>query len=288
MVTPRFRLRPISSSLRAMLFGAVLLSSVAVALERPALLLPEVYHAQVDASCCLVSEKLDGVRAFWDGHRLISRGGNEIRAPRWFIEALPPEKLDGELWLGRGTFERLSGLVRRESPDDDGWRQVRYMVFELPEAPGSFAERAARIKEIAARANVPWLQAVEHFRVGDSGILSRRMDEVVRAGGEGLVLHRADAAYITGRSDILLKLKPWLDAEATVLEHLPGKGKYAGLLGALRVRTPDGREFSLGTGFTDEYRRNPPPIGAVVTYRYWDVTNKGMPRFASFWRLRAD
>lgn len=178
--------------------------------------------------------------------------------------------------------------MHRASSDDEEWRRVRYMVFELPEAPGSFGERAARIKEIVARANMPWLQAVEHFRVADSGILSRRMDEVVRAGGEGLVLHRADAAYVTGRSDVLLKLKPWLDADATVVEHLPGKGKYAGVLGALRVRTPDGREFSLGTGFTDEYRRNPPPVGSVVTYRYRDVTNKGLPRFASFWRMRAD
>lgn len=102
------------------------------------------------------------------------------------------------------------------------------------------------------------------------------------------MLHRADALYETGRSDTLLKMKPWEDAEAVVIAHQPGKGRNAGRLGALRVRTTDGREFSLGTGFTDRMRREPPPVGAVVTYRYRDLTRSGLPRFASFLRLREE
>lgn len=258
------------------------------AAEPPALLLAEVYRGQVDPSACLVSEKLDGVRAYWDGKTLWTRNGNPIAAPAWFTAALPALRLDGELWLGRGTFEQLSALVRRTEPDDAGWRRVRYMIFELPEAPGSFAERAARIREIAAAAAVPWLQAVDQFRVADARALARRLDAVVKTGGEGLMLHRADVPYQTGRSDVLLKLKPWLDAEAEVTGHLPGSGKYAGQLGALRVRTADGRQFSLGSGLSDELRRRPPPLGTIVTYRYRDLTARGMPRFASFLRLRSD
>jgi len=276
------------------LFGALLLG-VALALpiastatEPPAILLAEVYRDQVDISRYLVSEKLDGVRAIWDGAILRFRSGKEINAPRWFVDGLPKRPLDGELWIARGTFERLSGIVRKDVPDDSEWRQVRYMIFELPGAPGTFRERAEAMREIARQANIPWLREIEQFSVVDRDSLKKRMKEVVKAGGEGLMLHRADALYETGRSDTLLKMKPWEDAEARVIGHQPGKGKYAGMLGALRVRTDDGREFLLGTGFTDQQRRYPPPVGGTVTYRYRDLTITGLPRFASFLRVREE
>jgi len=267
---------------------ALALPMVAVAAEPPAILLAEVYREQVDVTKYLVSEKLDGVRAIWDGNTLRFRSGKEINAPRWFIEGLPKRPLDGELWIARGTFERLSGIVRKDVPDDNEWRQVRYMIFELPGAPGTFRERAEAIREIARQANTPWLREIEQFSVVDRNSLKKRMREIVKAGGEGLMLHRADAIYATGRSDTLLKMKPWEDAEAVVIGRIPGKGKYAGMLGALRVRTADGREFSLGTGFTDAQRREPPALGATVTYRYHDLTNTGLPRFASFLRMRQE
>ena len=191
-------------------------------------------------------------------------------------------------WLGRGQFERLSGIVRREQPVDAEWREVRYMIFELPGAPGTFAERAGRIRAIVAAAALPWLAEVPQATLASREALRQRLAQTIKAGGEGLMLHRADAPYETGRSDTLLKLKPWLDAEAVVVAHLPGKGKYAGQMGALRVRLSDGREFRLGTGFSDAQRRNPPPIGSVVTYRYRELTGKGLPRFASFLRLRQE
>jgi DNA ligase 1 len=271
-----------------LLLLALALPTISVSAEAPAILLAEVYRNQVDVSQYLVSEKLDGVRAIWDGQTLRFRSGKTINAPRWFVEGLPKRSLDGELWLKRGTFERLSGIVRREVPDDAEWRQVRYMIFELPDAPGTFAQRAALIRETVKQADVPWLREIEQFSVVDRYSLQKRMKEVVKAGGEGLMLHRADAPYETGRSDTLLKMKPWEDAEATVIGHQPGKGKHVGALGALRVRTDDGREFSLGTGFTDQQRRDPPPVGATVTYRYRDVTKNGLPRFASFLRVREE
>lgn len=272
---------------RALLLAvALLVSGLACAADAPSILLAGIYRNQVDVSQYLVSEKLDGVRAIWDGKVLRFRSGNEVKAPRWFIDSLPPQSLDGELWLGRGTFERLSGIVRREVPEDAEWRQVRYMIFELPGAPGSFSERAAAIRQLVQRQNVNWLREIEQFSVVDRDDLLKKFKAVVKAGGEGLMLHRADSPYETGRSDTLLKMKPADDAEAVVIGHLPGKGKHAGVLGALRVRTPDGREFSLGGGFSDEQRRHPPAIGATVTYRYHDLTRNGLPRFASFLRLR--
>jgi DNA ligase-1 len=275
------------SLLRTLLLSlAFLTPNVSYSANPPNVLLANVYHNQADVAQYLVSEKLDGVRAIWDGQTLRFRSGKEILAPRWFVDGLPKQSLDGELWLGRGSFERLSGIVRRDKPDDAEWRQVRYMVFELPGAGGSFHKRYELIKQTVRQANVPWLQEIQQFPAVDRNSLQKQLNEIVKAGGEGLVLHRADAPYETGRSDTLLKMKPFDDAEAIVIGYLPGKGKYLGTMGALRVRTPEGREFSLGTGFTDEQRKNPPQLGATVTYRYRDVTNSGLPRFASFLRIQ--
>lgn len=256
------------------------------AANAPALLLARELGPNVDPGKYLVSEKFDGVRALWDGKTLRFRSGRAVPAPAWFIAKLPQQPLDGELWLARGRFDALSGFVRKSEPVDDEWRQIKYMIFELPDGSGSFAERAERIKEIVAKTNWPQLIAVDQFRVANRGALKKKLDEVVRGGGEGLMLHRADAPYLTGRSDALLKLKPLQDTEAEVIEHVAGKGKYTGMLGALRVRTPEGKVFLLGTGFTDDVRKNPPPVGATVTYTYRGLTKTGLPRFASYLRVR--
>ena len=250
------------------------------------LLLAGVEHGQADVVNYLISEKLDGVRAFWDGQTLRTRNGNEINVPIWFVANFPAQPLDGELWVGRGRFDQLSATVRRQTPDEIEWRQVRYLVFELPSAAGTFRERERALRSVISRVGVPWLQAVEQFEIGNRKALEQKLDEIVRAGGEGLMLHRADAQYMTGRSDVLLKMKLWNDAEATVIGYQPGKGKYSGMLGALRVRRADGVEFMLGTGLSESDRRNPPPIGTVVTYRYRELTSRGLPRFASFHRVR--
>lgn len=279
----------IAPCLRAVALALALASGLPSALAAPVappLLLAEVLRGDVALADYWVSEKLDGARALWDGQRLRFRSGRPVPAPEWFVAGLPPEPLDGELWLGRGRFAELSGIVRRQQPRDDEWRQVRFMVFEQPDGAGSFTERAERLKAIVARADVPWLQAVEQFRVADRAALQARLDAVVAGGGEGLMLHRADAPYVTGRSDALLKLKPRLDAEATVLAHLPGRGRLAGMMGALLVETPSGVRFQLGTGFTDAERREPPPVGAQVTFVYRELTRDGVPRFASYWRRR--
>jgi len=251
----------------------------------PALQLPALYRDDIDPAGYLVSEKYDGVRGHWDGRVLRYRSGRVVPAPAWFTERLPAVPLDGELWLARGRFDELSGIVRKRLPVDVEWRELRYMVFELPGADGTFEQRMRQLRSLVAQTSWPQLVAVEQERVADRDDLQRRLAAIVAQGGEGLVLHRASAAYSPGRSDALLKLKPQLDTEAVVIAHQPGQGRLAGQLGALEVRAPDGRTFLIGTGFSDAQRRDPPPIGSVVTYRYRDLTSNGLPRFASFLRM---
>lgn len=253
----------------------------------PPLLLAQHFSAAIDPGAYLVSEKLDGVRALWDGKTLRFRSGRVIQAPDWFVAALPAHALDGELWMGRRQFDRLSAAVRRQQPDDAEWRQISYQVFEWPQAPGTFSQRLAALQASIAQADLPWLQLLPQVRIADHPALQARLQQVVRGGGEGLMLHRADALWQTGRSDALLKLKPQHDAEATVIGHLPGKGKYQGLCGALLVEGADGQRFRLASGMSDAQRRAPPPLGSVVTYRYRERTPGGLPRFASFLRVRA-
>ncbi len=252
----------------------------------PALLLAREAASDVDPAGFLVSEKLDGVRALWDGEVLRFRGGGVIAAPPWFLSRLPRFALDGELWLGRGRFEELSALVRRQQPRDAAWQDVRYMVFELPGAAGSFAARQARLQALIDPLLWPQLFAVEQHVVPSNAALNARLRAVVQSGGEGLMLHRADAPYVTGRQDVLLKLKPHHDAEAVVIGHQPGRGKHAGRLGALQVRTAAGVAFALGSGLSDAQREQPPRVGEVVTFTYRGVTAAGVPRFATFLRLR--
>ena len=254
--------------------------------EAPPLLLADVYRDDVDLDRYWVSEKLDGVRAYWDGERLVSRSGNRFNAPPWFVEHFPRVPLDGELWMGRGTFERLSGAVRRQTPDGGQWRGIRFMVFDLPSSPATFDRRLQRLREMFETIESPYVALVEQFRVADRGELMDVLHRVVEGGGEGLMLHKDSSLYAAGRTGDLLKLKVHEDAEAVVVGHLPGKGRLTGMLGALVVEMPDGRRFRLGTGFSDEERRNPPPLGTTVTYKYHGKTRNGVPRFASFLRVR--
>ena len=270
----------------AMLLALPALVASAGETGAPPLLLANVYREDVALDRYWVSEKLDGVRAYWDGERLRSRKGNPINAPPWFVAHFPRVPLDGELWMGRGAFERLSGAVRRQRPDDAQWREIRFMVFDLPSSPATFDRRLQRLRVMFETVASPYVALVEQFRVSGRAELMERLDRVVAGGGEGLMLHKGSSLYAAGRSDDLLKLKTHEDAEAVVIGHLPGKGRLTGMLGALLVETPEGLRFRLGTGFSDEERRNPPPLGATVTYRHHGRTRNGVPRFASFLRIR--
>jgi DNA ligase-1 len=270
------------------LIAGVALSAPAVtpAAPPPLLLANDYDDAEVNVSRYWVSEKYDGVRAYWDGERLFTRAGHTIHAPEWFTRDWPNEPLDGELWAGRGRFEQVTATVRDLEPDDSAWRHIRFMVFDLPAHDGTFSARLETLRSLLASTHVDWLREVAQSRVVDDAALHLRLESVAAAGGEGLMLHKEDSHYRAERNDDLLKLKPYQDAEARVIAHLPGQGKYLGMLGALLVRTTDGIEFRIGTGFTDEQRRHPPPIGSSITYSYHNLTARGIPRFARFLRVR--
>ena len=269
-------------------FWLLCLATFGQAADKPALWLAQSYPGGLDLSQYWVSEKYDGVRGYWDGHALWTRQGEPINAPAWFSAGWPATPIEGELWAGRGEFALAQSTTRKHQPVDAEWRQLRFMLFDAPAAPGSFEDRLPAIAQFANAARQPWVQAAPQWKEPDEAALLRRMQQIVKQCGEGLMLHKASAPYRSGRGDDVLKLKPQEDAEAQVIGHLPGKGKYQGLTGALLVRTPAGLQFKLGSGLKDADRHHPPPIGSWVTYRYRGLHASGLPRFATYWRVREE
>ena len=250
----------------------------------PAPMLATGFHAGVDIAGYLVSEKLDGVRARWDGQQLLTRAGNRIDAPAWYTAGFPAQAIEGELWIGRGKFQQVSDVIRAGQANASAWRQVRFMAFDLPTSTQPFASRTRTLRALVAQAALPQLQRIAQLHFADQAELDARLDAIVAGGGEGLMLHHAFAHYRAGRTDGLLKYKRWDDAEARVVGYRPGKGKYTGMVGALLVEDAHGRRFALGSGLRDADREQPPVIGTLVTFRYNGLTAKGTPRFARYQR----
>lgn len=251
----------------------------------PELMLADIYRQGLDLTHYRVSEKLDGVRARWDGTHLISRGGHVFAAPEWFTTGFPAMPLDGELWMGRGRYEEVSSIVRTQHPHD-GWRHVRFMTFDLPAHGGTFAQRVIAMNGLKTESASPYLGIIEQQRVESEEDLLKWLNRVIDEGGEGLMLHRDTALYASGRSQDLLKLKLFTDAEATVIGYRPGKGQFAGLIGSLKVRTDNGIIFFIGSGLSHEQRRRPPPLHSRVSFRHQGLTENGIPRFPVFLRIR--
>lgn len=266
-----------------LLMGAARASEI----EPPLVPLASTYKQGVALEDYWVSEKLDGVRAYWNGHVFLSRNGNVYRAPDWFIAGLPDIPLDGELWMGRQRFAELSGAVRKQAPIDAEWRRIRFHVFDLPGA-GPFHERYERLQTLIDSADSPYLKLVQQKPTSSHFALMADLDRVIAEGGEGLMLKRRESSYEAGRSDDLLKVKAFEDAEAVVVERIAGKGRLRGMMGALKVELPNGRRFRIGTGFNDEIRAHPPAPGTHITFKYYGLTATGLPRFASFLRIRDD
>lgn len=255
----------------------------------PPLMLASAYHGKIAFADYWVSEKFDGVRGYWDGEKLLTRGGERIPAPAWFTADWPKVPLDGELWVARGQFLRAVSTIRQKSAGDDAWRALNFMVFDLPAHGRDFSARNAALRPLIAAIGQPWVRHVEQFKVVNQAALLAELKRVVKQGGEGLALHRAGSHYQAARNEDLQKYKLYDDAEARVVAYRPGKGKYAGLLGALEVETPEGLRMRLGSGLSDELRRNPPALGTWISYRYNGSNEKtGIPRFARFMRVRED
>lgn len=232
-----------------------------------------------------MSEKLDGVRGFWDGKQLLSRQGLPLTPPDYFLKGFPPFVIDGELFSERGKFEEISATVRSSNPK--GWYKLKLHVFDVPNAEGDLFARLAVLERYLQENPAPHIQIIEQIPIQNKAHLDTFFIQIQQLGGEGVVVRNPHSPYIHGRSAQILKLKAVSDEECTVVAHHKGKGKYAEKLGAITCENQRGR-FRIGSGFKDSERENPPPIGSVITYKYRGLTAKGKPRFATFWRTREE
>lgn len=272
-------------SIRWILWAILLFSFANFAIAEPlsySVQLAKRYQAELPVSFYHVSEKYDGVRAIWDGKQLKTRTGNVIHAPTWFTDKLPKQWLDGELWAGYNNFAYVSSLVRRTVPNNKNWQQIIYMVFDAPDSTQPFSQRYQLYHQTLSKEALPHVKPVVQHRFENHLQLERFFNKVVKKGGEGVMLHLSSAKHIGGRTKNLLKYKPYQDAEAKVIAHLPGKGRYIGKTGALLVKSESGVEFKIGSGLSDKERDTPPEIGSIVSFRHQGFTKYGKPRFAVF------
>ncbi len=248
------------------------------------LMLANELDENVDLTSYWMSEKLDGIRAIWTGTQLLTRKGNVIHAPVWFTKQLPNQLLEGELWAGRGMFHIVQQTVLDGQPVDEAWRNIQYMLFDLPNSKQPYKTRYDELLELVKKANSDQLLAVKHHSINSNEDIQNRLNEVINTGGEGLMLRKTDVPYRHGRSSDLFKVKKHQDAEAVVIGYKQGKGKYQGKTGSVLVLLESGRQLYIGSGLTDEQRENPPPIGSVITFQYNGFTYKGLPRFPRIMR----
>ena len=251
------------------------------------IMLPQVYTDRIDVSNWLVSEKLDGVRGYWDGKRLLSKNGNPLHPPATFIRNFPSFDLEGEIWGGRGTFEKTVSIVKKQQPHD-GWLDLQFAIFDVPRATGGFTRRLQKAKDWFDNHPTQFAFVIPQKTIKDKGQLETELQQVEKLGGEGLIVRKPDARYTRGRSREILKIKSYYDMEAVVIAHIPGKGRNQGRLGSLLVELPDKTRFKVGTGFSDEERVNPPPVGSIITIKYYGFFKSGRPRFPSYLRIRPD
>lgn len=267
----------------------LLFPSAWAGVQKPSLMLASnghIHSLSEKPNAYLVSEKLDGVRAYWTGSKLISRQGKLIAAPKWFTNALPDTPIEGELWLGRGQFEKLVSITSKQQPREAEWRQVKFMLFDLPISELPFDKRLEKLAQLVLQAEVDFLKLIPHFSYASIEQIERYFTNTVNQGGEGIMLNIANSPYLPGRQKSVLKIKPYYDAEATVIDHIAGTGKLKNLMGSLVVRNKQGQTFKIGTGFSLSQRQNPPKFGQVITYKYFGLTRTGKPKFASFLRVK--
>ena len=250
--------------------------------SEPKLLLAQPWDNDADLTGWWMSEKLDGVRAWWDGKQFLSRQGNIYHAPDWFVAGLPAAPLDGELWLDRKAFQRTVSIVRRQDKSDH-WREIKYLMFDAPAVAGPFEERQKALADLIAQHRPEFAKVLEQQRCKGVKSLKDELARIEALGGEGLMLRQPGSAYEAGRSFTLLKVKTFHDAEGRVIEHLPGKGRHKGRLGARSWwNCPTARRSPSAPASAMPSANNPPAIGSTITYRYQELTDRGVPRFPSF------
>ena len=254
---------------------------------KPAIQHATTYQVVDDIREYWISEKLDGIRGYWTGKQLLTRQGNTIHTPDWFTQYWPTHIMDGELWIARDQFQATLSCVRKVTIDEICWHNVRFMIFDLPMHTGTFTERIKAMETLIGKTRSMSLSMIKQFKLDTVEQLEDTLTNIINNQGEGLMLHHDNARYHVGRTKNIMKLKRHQDAEATVIAYIGGKGKYDGMLGALKVKTQKGIVFKIGSGFSDHDRANPPAIGSIITYKYNGKTQSGIPRFARYFRLKA-
>lgn len=248
-------------------------------------MLPRVYSSQIDVTDWLMSEKLDGVRGYWDGRQLYSKNGNLFHPPAYFTRNFPDFPLEGELWGGHNTFEQTVSTVQRKK-NNTGWRKLKFAIFDAPAEMGGFTQRIIKAQSWFIAHPSDYAFIIKQTIVHNTKQLQQQLTTVERSGGEGLIVRKADAPYVSGRSRSILKVKSCQDAEATVVAHLAGNGRNSNRMGSLLVELESGIRFRLGSGFSDDDREHPPSIGEMVTFKYYGTYQSGIPKFPSFIRVR--
>ncbi len=255
--------------------------------QKPDLLLPKVYSSGKNVVGWVMSEKLDGVRAYWDGKTLSFRSGKKIMAPDWFIKALPDFALDGELWTKRDDFANISSIVRAHEPDEQKWKQVGYYIFEVPRQQGNLFQRLAVLKHYLKHHDVRFIHIIPQIKINSLPQMERFYRKLLKQKAEGIIVRDPNLPYQTGRRSSILKRKPYQDADCVVKAIFPGKGKLRDKMGSLLCQMNNGVRLRIGTGFTLQQRRNPPDIGDLVTFKYYGLTKNNIPRFPVFMRIRS-
>jgi DNA ligase 1 len=268
-------------------FAFILYCASLAAAAPPALQHPSKYTGNEAVTGWLMSEKLDGIRGYWNGKKLLTRKGKPIHAPAWFTKNFPPFPLDGELWHKRNDFNFVQNTVLDEVPSQN-WKKITYNIFEVPKAAGDFPTRLEKARQWFKAHPAPQVRIIKQIVCKGQAHLQAFLKKIESLGGEGVVIRDPRLPYRTGRLPDVLKVKRFSDMEGTVIGYKPGKGKFKGMMGSLTLRLDNGIAFNLGSGFSDAERRDPPPIGAVVTFKYKGFTKNGIPRFASFMRVRKD
>ena len=261
----------------------LLLSQVVFA--KPDLFLLKTYDDGKEVVGWVMSEKLDGIRGFWDGEKLVSRGGNLIIAPAWFTQSYPPFAIDGELWTKRNDFENISSIVRSKD-SGDRWKNISHHIFEVPNQQGGLLERLLVLEKYLRANSTPHLKILKQTLIQDKQQLEMFLEEVTSHKGEGVVVRNPDTLYETGRLSSALKVKKYFDTECRVLKVLPGKGKYRSKMGSVLCQTDNGKQLKIGSGFKDKDRDNPPAIGSEITFKYYGFTKKGQFKYPVYLRQK--
>lgn len=254
--------------------------------EVPKLFSLKVYRDDLNVTGWVMSEKLDGVRAYWDGDQLISRSGRVLSPPQSFTQGFPSFALDGEIWSRRGEFEHIASIVNTKE-NKAGWDELTYNIFEVPHQKGGLLQRLNVLEAYLHLHTAEKLHILNQIIVNDEEDVRSFFEKVIARGGEGIVLRDPNEAYYTGRTSSALKYKPFTDAECMVTAVIEGKGKFSGQLGAVKCDY-QGKIIKIGSGFTSEQRKRSFEIGTVVSFKYYGLTHLGNPKYPVFLRVRTD